>query len=160
VASLFGLALTIAAAVGLGSMMGGTEQRIPLAQDPPTVTVDGEGGVTVDPSALDGLIGNVGGGDGSEVDIDGSAGGHVSTDPDDPTPDIDVDLPDDPGPAFVPPLPDTITDVLSDGELTDFIDDVTGQSPSDPNGLLDGVVDTVGGVVGGATGVVVGLLGH
>lgn len=152
VASLLGLAVAIAAAVGLGSMMGGSEPRIPVAQDPVVNEVEDPSGSRSGASgdAIDDLLGTGGdagnqtGGDAGPGDPRTSQGG--SKDPRDV---VDVDLPDDnttvdpPGPIRVP-----VTPTLPDADLDAVIGDLT-QGPPPDTGLIGDLIDPVDDLVGG-----------
>jgi hypothetical protein len=159
VASLAGLALAIAAAVGVGSMMGETDNRIPLSQDP------GTSGAAVDPagdpgSADDALDAILGGSSGSQSNgtTSGGNGNNSGTPsqgkPGDKTPNVDVELPDDdvivdtPDPVKVPPT-------LAPDEIQGVLDDITGGEAPKPESLLDKVtgalLDTNDGLLGSTT---------
>ena len=150
VASLLGLAVAIAAAVGLGSMMGGSEPRIPVAQDPVVSDAGDIGGPSSDTSgdALDTLFGGQGGAGNQTGDNAGPGDAHNSQGGSkDPRDGVDVDLPNDetnidpPGPVEVP-----VTPTLPDADLDAVIGDLT-EEPPDP-GLIGEVLEPVTGLVG------------
>lgn len=156
-ASLLGLAIAIALAVGLGSMMGGRDQRIPLAQEPVT---SNEGSGSTDArsnpgDAFDDLFGSGGSTGSGSTDTTNPEGSEKpsTSKPNDPS--DDVDLPDDdlPGPVEVPVTP------LPDVDIEGVIEDLTGQAPPADEGVIGGLGDTVGGVIGGLGDTVGGLLG-
>jgi len=153
VASLLGLAVAIAAAVGLGSMMGGSDPRIPVAQDPVVGAPEGGSGddVPSDPNdALDSLFGDrtTGNQTGGGTGPGGAQPGQ--TDPKDPTDDIDIDLPDDDDGLVDPPspVPVPVTTTLPDTGIEDVIGDLT-ESPPPDSGIIGDLLDPVGDVVGG-----------
>lgn len=149
-ASLLGLAVAIAAAVGLGSMMGGSDPRVPVAQDPVISTPDGEGGGSADASddALDTLFGN--GTTGNQTGGNtGTGGGQPGqTDPKDPIDDVDVELPGGGGGLVDPPspIPVPVTTTLPDTGIEDVIADLTDDPPPESD-LVGDLLDPVGGLV-------------
>lgn len=148
-ASLIGLAVAIAAAVGVGSMMGGSDRQAPIAQRP--AATSGDGAVTADPTAADdvfgGLLGGGGSTDGGSSSNGGGSGGgggggEVPEVRNPRGPDPDVDLPDNGIDLPGSPVPVPTTSTLPDADVEGIIDDLAGQDDGDL------VTDLVGGVTG------------